>query len=422
MAKKKTEKPARYVSKQQLSHWQKQRQRQRLINAIGLFIIVAVVAVVGVGWYVSEYQPRHKIAIRVNDTKFNMQYYVDMLRLHSGGLSPEYLNILPDMVTKDIIRGELIRQGAAKLGFTVSNDDVTSELKKNKLPTDHVHEDMMQTQLLVKKMLDEYFDPKVPTIAEQRHILAMFLESEFQAKAIRNRITLGENFTDLAKESSLHEEAKTNKGDFGWHPKGIFTDFIAIKIAAEYAFEAEVGTLSQPLWDNNINKKLGYWLIQVLKRNVDNEGDAHVQAILAGSLEEADQVRARLLKGEDFATLAREFSQLEGVKENGGDLGPIKKGEKTAAFDQFAFNTDIPLKTLSPPIRDEESTTRGGYWLVKIVDKAGDRKITDEDRDLLKAKHFEDWVAELLLDPETKIDDSYLTSEKKAWAVLQMLR
>ena len=86
------------------------------------------------------------------------------------------------------------------------------------------------------------------------------------------------------------------------------------------------------------------------------------------------------------------------------------------AFDEFVFNFELELETLSEPVRDENVLTKGGYWLVKISDKDDNRKLDDNDRELLKAKAFDEWISSLWDDPENKVE-SYLDAEKKAWAV-----
>ncbi len=204
----------------------------------------------------------------------------------------------------------------------------------------------------------------------------------------------------------------------GWNIKSILADSLGTSIVADYAFDAEARTLSQPLYDEEVNKEVSYWLIRVLDRNEEAE-EAHVYAMLLGTEEEAKDVRARLEEGEDFATLANEFSQLLGVEENGGDLGMITQGALPAVFDEFAFNTEIELETLSEPLRDKTVRTKGGYWLIKVADKDSDRQIEENDRNLLKAEAFDDWVATLWELPDNEIDDSYLDDEKKAWAIEQ---
>ena len=58
--------------------------------------------------------------------------------------------------------------------------------------------------------------------------------------------------------------------------------------------------------------------------------------IVVATEEEADAIRARLLKGEDFAELARKHS-LSPDAEKGGDLGTFAKGQMPEEFDEVVF-------------------------------------------------------------------------------------
>jgi len=178
--------------------------------------------------------------------------------------------------------------------------------------------------------------------------------------------------------------------------------------------------LSQPVYDEEISKGVGYWLVKVLDRNEEEE-ETHVQLMLLGSEAEAQQVTGRLEAGEDFATLAKEFSQLAGVEENEGEYSLVP-GMISPVMDEFVFDPETELETLSEPIRDETIATEGGYWLIEVVAEDEDRRIEVEDRDWLKAKALNEWVSSLWEDPENEVDDSYLDDEKKAWAIEQAMR
>ena len=420
MVKKKVEKPQREVTKRQLSQWQKQKRRQRIILGFGIFIIVAVLGIVGVGWYTRYYQPLHQTVITVNDTKFNMDYYIKMLKFYGEGQPSYYMSYLADEVVRYIEQNELIKQGAMELGISVSDAAVDEKLKSYDLPLSRHYRDIVRTELLISKLQDEYFEQQVPVSAEQRHVMAMLLESESQAIEVTVRLESGEDFTGLAGELSLEDVSKNKEGDLGWHPKDILTALLGTSIPEEYAFSGEVGELSQPLYDETITKRVGYWLIKVLERE-EESGEAHVQAILLGSEEEAQDVRTRLEASEDFdkdfAELAGELSQHDASKESGGDLGWLAPGMMSSAFDGFAFDAEIELGTLSEPIRDDTAVTKGGYWLIMVVDKDEDRQLEDDDRDLLKGKLLNEWVSGLWDNAE--IDDSYLDDEKKWWAIMQ---
>lgn len=405
MAKKKIEKPKREVTKYQLSRWQKQQKRRRLILIAGISVIAAVAGVIGGGWYTKEYQPLQETVIRVNDTEFSMRYYIDMLELNYryGGAG--------DVVTF-IEQNELIRQGAEDLGITVSDSEIGEELKSYDPPLGKEYGEAARASILVRKLLDEHFEQEVPLSTEQRHIMAMFLESESQATEVRARLENGEDFGELAVELSLENLSKADGGDLGWYPRGILSELLATPILEDYAFTADVGVLSPPLYDEAKIKGVGYWVVEVLERDEEEE-EVYVQAMLLGSEQEAQEVIAQLEDGEDFGELAEELSQDEGSKRKGGDLGWLTPEKVAPLLDDFIFNSEPG--TLSEPIRDDGLQTKGGYWLVTVVEKDDNRKIEDSDRDFLKRKALDEWVSSLWDNPENEVED-YLDSEKIAWA------
>ena len=417
MAKKKVEKPKREVTKRQLSHWQQQKKRQRIILGLGSFVVAVVLVVIGVGWYFGYYQPLHQVVVRVNSTEFNMDYYIKILKFYGQGWPVQYMDVLADEVVTIIGRNELVRQGALELGIVVSDKEVDEKLKSYDPPLSKDYRDMARAELLRSKLLDKHFEQTVPMFAEQRHIMAMFLESESQVAEVRARLEAGEDFAELAGELSLDGFSKDEKGDLGWHPEDVLAELLATSIPGEYAFGSEVEVLSQPIYDETKTKSVGYWLVKILDRQQEPE-QVHIQAILLGSEEEAQDVRARLEAGDDFTTLATELSQHEATRESGGDfdwLSPedVAPGSALAAWaDSFELETGA----VSEPIRDDTLVTTGGYWLLEVLDKEDNKQISDDDRNLLKAKALDEWVLSLWYDPGNEVN-SYLTDEMREWAI-----
>jgi parvulin-like peptidyl-prolyl isomerase len=235
----------------------------------------------------------------------------------------------------------------------------------------------------------------------------------------RARLAEGEDFAALASELSLETLSPEGNGDFGWRFQGILSDRFGLSIPEDYAFSAEAGALSQPLFDEERAKDVGYWLAKVLERDQDAQGELyHVRVMLLGSEEEGQDIKARLAGGEDFATLAKEYSQHSDSKEDGGDLDWLTLEDIHEPLKDFILDTEV--ETISEPVRDGTSVTKGGYWLVKVVNEEDGRQISDEDRDFLKAKALGEWIASLTDDPQNRVE-SYLDSEKKAWAVSKAL-
>ena len=414
MAKKKVLEPRREITKRQLSRWQQQERRQRIVFGSGIFVIVAVLAILGVGWYINQYKPLHQTVIRVNDVKFDMDYYVKMLSYYGKGQSIQFMQSLADPMAEIIQKNELVRQAAITLGISVSDNEVDNKLNSFNPPLSKDYRDAVRGQMLLDKLKNEYFDKQVPVLAEQRHIMAMLLESESQADEVKAKLEGGEDFGKLASELSLESFSKDKGGDLGWRPKGILTRLLNTAVPEEYAFSNEVG-LSQPVHDEAVNKTVGYWLIKLLKRD-EAAKQAFVKVILLGSEKEAQEVRARLEAGEDFTTLAKELSQHDVSKEKGGDLDVTSPDMISSAFSKFVFDPKVELETLSQPIRDEAVTTKGGYWLLKVVGMEDNRKISDEDKELLKNVALNKWIEATVNNPENKVE-SYLDDEKMAWAI-----
>jgi peptidyl-prolyl cis-trans isomerase C len=55
----------------------------------------------------------------------------------------------------------------------------------------------------------------------------------------------------------------------------------------------------------------------------------------------AESLRDRLLSGEDFGALAREYSEDTGSGANGGDLGSFGRGEMVPPFEEAAFSLEV---------------------------------------------------------------------------------
>lgn len=79
-----------------------------------------------------------------------------------------------------------------------------------------------------------------------------------------------------------------------------------------------------------------------------------------------NQIREMALAGEDFAKLARVYSQDPSVEHNSGDLGYFTAFVMIAPFEKAAFST--PVGEISPVIR-----TDYGYHLIKVFDKQPNR-------------------------------------------------
>jgi parvulin-like peptidyl-prolyl isomerase len=409
LAKKKEGLPSHRATRGQLSQWQRQQKRQRLIFIAGITIVVVVFITIGLGWLLSVYLPLNETIIRVNDTEFNMNFYVQMLQFYGP--------TQPDIVVERIQQNELIKLGAQELGIIVNNQEVDEELNRFDPPLSKDFREPIRVELLITKLLEEYFESQVPQSTEQRHVLAMFLESESQVREILDRLDNGETFQELAAELSLDNFTQSQKGDLGWHPEGVFTLLLGSSLPTEFAFTNEAGTLSGPLFDENKSKPVGYWIITIMERNEDTN-EVRLGGILVGNEVEVNQVKNRLDMDESFVDLANELSLLNPEEDNDGDLGWFSEDSMYPLFSDFVSNSE---ERYSEPIRDGFSYTQGGYWLVRVLGVDIDKRIIDDDRVTLKRQAFDDWLAALLSDTENEFE-VFLDEDKKTWAIERATR
>ncbi|HHY92550.1 MAG TPA: hypothetical protein GX511_04330 [Firmicutes bacterium] len=84
--------------------------------------------------------------------------------------------------------------------------------------------------------------------------------------------------------------------------------------------------------------------------------------ILVAEEKLAQEIRARLVKGEDFAKLAQEYSNDPGSRDSGGELGYFPAGQMAPEFDKAAFST--PVGQFSAVIKSSF-----GYHIIQVEDK-----------------------------------------------------
>ncbi len=119
-----------------------------------------------------------------------------------------------------------------------------------------------------------------------------------------------------------------------------------------------------------------------------------------------EDVRARIVKGADFAKEAEKNSDDKGSAVQGGDLGFFTKGQMVPSFEKSAFA--LPVGKVSDIVE-----TDFGYHIIKVEEKNPGEPITlDKTKDDLKEylyrvqgqNNFEDFVKELRKSASIKVE------------------
>jgi len=96
--------------------------------------------------------------------------------------------------------------------------------------------------------------------------------------------------------------------------------------------------------------------------------ERQLREIVVSSEQDAKDILILLLQGTDFATLAKDRSKSASAKD-AGDLGFIKKGQKSAQFDAVAFSDSLEAGKISSIFKSSE-----GYCIVKLEAKRGGKQ------------------------------------------------
>jgi peptidyl-prolyl cis-trans isomerase SurA len=121
------------------------------------------------------------------------------------------------------------------------------------------------------------------------------------------------------------------------------------------------------LFDREVNERLIEEAYQRMQKEVRAShilvsiDETGLPADTLEAYKKAMDIRKRLLKGEDFATLARQFSADPSAKTNGGDIGFFTVFQTVYPFENAVYN----MKTgdISLPVR-----TKFGYHIIKLTD------------------------------------------------------
>lgn len=173
-------------------------------------------------------------------------------------------------------------------------------------------------------------------------------------------------FDEVAFIASEDQSARQNRGDLGY-----FTAFSMVYNFETLCYNTPVGKIGGPC-----KTKYGYHIVNVLDRRPASgkilvahimikspAGAAPADSLAAKA--KADEIYGKVQAGEDFATLARQFSDDKQSAVKGGEIPMFGLYEMPPAFEKASFglqnNGDV-----AAPIK-----TAWGWHIIKRIDKKG---------------------------------------------------
>ncbi|HOP02980.1 MAG TPA: peptidylprolyl isomerase [Tenuifilaceae bacterium] len=302
----------------------------------------------------------------------------------------EYLNLFINYKLKVV---EAISQGLdKKSSFTQELDGYRKQLVQPYLNDPEMEKKLIEEayQRMRYEVSASHILISVPEKSTPEDTVALYNK----VMNIRERILKGEPFEVVARATSDDPSVKRNNGFLGY-----FSVFQMVYPFENAAYRTPVGEISMP-----VRTRYGYHIVKVHdKRPARGQIKvAHIMVAIpqntapekeAEAKKKFDMVYKQVLNNEDFANLARQFSDDPGSAKNGGELPWFGAGRMVPEFEQAAFALDKNGQ-VSEPLR-----TGFGWHVIKRIDKKDvgtyeemlpeiKNKITRDNRMLLSRRSF----------------------------------
>ena len=192
----------------------------------------------------------------------------------------------------------------------------------------------------------------VKELSPELFVRQILVSDQNKANSLLMDIENGADFVDLAKENSTSSNASSG-GEMGWRNladlPSLFADALKNK---------KKGYISPPLKGGS-----GYFILKLEDKRGDLvrfEDQWNVRHILMMTTKlrdetftkkELEEVRARVVGGEDFSLLAKEYSEDPGSASRGGDLDWLSLGKTAPAFEKMMLES--PVNEISPVFESE---------------------------------------------------------------------
>jgi len=309
------------------------------------------------------------------------------------------LQLTPDLLGRDVlntmVEDLIIRQQAAEMGITVSEEEV-------------------------QKALEEFFGyfggeqpptpTDIPTTRPTSTLTAM--QMTLTAPTATPVLTTTGTITDTTDLTSTLEATPT--AETPAETDATPTATVAPPTPTPYTEEAFRQDYNESL--NYLSSRLGFSendlryliesqlfrekVLEAVSADVEPEQDqVWARHILVETEATANEVLSRLEAGEDFAALAAEYSTDSSNASNGGDLGWFGVAKMDPDFEKVAFNT--PVGQISDPV---QSTF--GWHIIQVLGHEL-RPLSANEFQQARQSAFEEWLSQerQKLDPNIELFD-----------------
>jgi parvulin-like peptidyl-prolyl isomerase len=369
-------------SQRQRSKWQREQEQERLIRVVIAIFAIVVVLVLGFGFLRESFlRGRETVADVYGQTitlsevvdraRPRSKLFDDQIRLYSAqGLSQQTPNLiaqknrLPDTTLDQMIEEIIVRREAATRGIEVTDSEVEAKLQQILAEQDALSQPAATSTPtpVVTGTPTASPGPSVtpsPTLVPTPYptLEPDSARTAYDVMLDRNGLS-DQQFRELVRSDALEEKLRA-------------------AIAAD---------------------------------SPSSGPQVHARHMLLETREKAEEVRQRLLNGEDFAELARQESKDTATKDKGGDLGWFGSGVMNLNFEVAAFAQDVGA------IGDIVQSSNG-YHIIQVLEKSDDRPYDADTLQRRSQESWRTWISTAQVQPDVK---NMLSDDQRDWALRQL--
>ncbi|MFR2270495.1 MAG: peptidylprolyl isomerase [Clostridium sp.] len=268
---------------------------------------------------------------------------------------------------------------------TEMEDTASSSDSKSKSDEKQTYWDAFKSQILVSMEQSEVVYQK----AKEVKVTPTDKEVQEQVDTFNETVNSNDSTKEQAKKAGINDEFL----------KYILTRELAYSAYKEYYnknTKVDESTLKKE-YEKNKESYDTVTASHILISTKDDSGNELSDKEKAAAKQKAEEVLQKAKSGEDFAELAKEYSDDSANASSGGNLGDFTAGEMVEEFSNAAFALD--KNEISDIVE-----TQYGYHIIKVTDKATTfNKAKDRVKSAVLSEKFNKEVTKLF--EEAKIEE-----------------
>lgn len=396
------------LSKKHIARLERERRQARTIRWVALIVILSVIGLIGYGLLdLNVLQPKKPIA-KVNGepislrtfqvrtrlyrqnkiSEYNQYYFYTQMGMDMSQQLQEITYLLdPEMeasseqiaatVIDSLVDEVLVKQEAKKLGITVTDEELETYIREfysyypdGTPTTEPTGTAVIPATLSAEQLSLVTITPtstRIPTQTPDPSATATPVPSPTSPSTPEPTATA---YT-LEGYQTLYNEKLTEFSDSMKMTETDFRDLLRYQLLRDKMVEEvgkDVPTTHKMIWARHI-------------------------LVADGAV--ASVIRQRLIKGEDFATVAAEVSIDPGSKDSGGDLGWFAEGAMIPEFEDAAFSQKIG--EIGQPVKSQY-----GYHIIQVLGQ-DTRPLTASELKSAQEEAFSEWLAKVRKEAEANI-------------------